>query len=171
MASEFMLQMKAVRCMGRGDYMQALEHLQALRDSEEPNPYTLCMIARCYESAEDLDSAIGAANAALALNGEHFESLQLLARVYLTRSDYEKTKDYVQRALRNYPEPLPGSPRFFFWVLRVLSIFPAIRRLEKAAKEDLSDPNKDAKEWYDWAKKYLSWYEEEFGEKAEQTVH
>jgi tetratricopeptide (TPR) repeat protein len=171
MASEFMLQMKAARCMGRGDYTQALEHLKELNDSEGSDPYTLCMIARCYEGAEDLDSAIGAANDALSFDSEHFESLQLLSRVYLSRKDYEKTKDYVQRTLQNFPEPLPGPPRFFFWVLRVLSIFPAIKRLEEAAKEDLADPNKDTKQWYDWAKKYLKWYGEEFGEKAEQTVH
>jgi len=171
MTSEFMLQMKVARCMGRKDYAQALEYLGQMKQSEDANPYTLSMIARCHEGAGDLDSAITAANDALSIDSGHFYSLQLLARVHLARKDYENAKEYVQRALQSYPEPLPGPPRFFFWILRVLSVFPAIRRVEEQARADLEDPNKDTKEWYEWAKKYLKWYEEEFGDKAEPTVH
>ncbi len=157
--------------MGRKDYAQALEHLSQIKKSEEPNPHTFSMIARCHEGAGDLDAAIAAANNALSIDSGHFYSLQLLTRVYLVRKDYEKTKEYVQRALQSYPEPLPGPPRFFFWILRILSVFSAIRRVDKQAREELEHPNKDTEEWYEWAKKYLKWYEEEFGDKAEPTVH
>jgi tetratricopeptide (TPR) repeat protein len=171
MAVNFIFQMKAARCLGRKDYARAIEYYERVKESEDPNPYTLCMMAQCSEWAGDSESAIRIAKEALAIDSTQFESHKLLAEIYLARKDYEKTKWHVQNALHNYPEPLPSPPRLFFRLLRLLSILPAVRRVEKAAIDEIKDPNKDTRKWFEWAKEYLKWYEEQFGDKAEPTVH
>jgi tetratricopeptide (TPR) repeat protein len=171
MAPNFILQMKAARCIGRKDYARAISYYEKVKESEGPNPYTLCMMAQCSEWAGDSESAIRIAKEALAIDSMHFESHKLLAEIYLARKDYEKTKRHVQNALHNYPEPLPGPPRLLFWLLRLLSIIPAVRRVEKAATDEIKDPNKDTRKWFEWANEYLKWHEEQFGDTAEPTVH
>lgn len=171
MMFEFKLHMKVARCIARKDYARALEYLDQIRVSEEPNPYTVYMMAKCHEWSGDTESAMSAAKEALSIDNGHFESLKLLANLYLAKKDYKKTTEYVQAALNNYPEPVPGPPRFFFWLLRVLSFIPAIGKLGEAVRDDLEDPDKDTKSWFKWAKKYIEWYEDEYREKTGPTLH
>lgn len=171
MRSEIVRQMKAARCISRKDYEQALVHLRAIKETVGPDPHTLATMAMCYERVGDPQSAIKAAEEALAIDSGHFASLQRLARIHLGLEDYAKAKDYVQRALEHYPAPLPPPPRVYFWLLRLLRVFPRVRRVEQTVRQDLLNPNRNNEQWFGWAQHYLTWYEREFEEKATYTVH
>ncbi|MBW9276084.1 MAG: tetratricopeptide repeat protein [Candidatus Thiodiazotropha sp. (ex. Lucinisca nassula)] len=171
MTSTFKYQVKAARCYRQGDYNEAIEQCKKMIEVEGDNAYSHYLIATCQELKEDYEEAILSAETALKCDKKHFDSLVILSRIYLNRNEHEKAREYVLRGLEAYPEPIPGPPKFFFTILKLLSIIPKFSRVYKQAEEEISNPNKSNEKWFQWAKEYLAWYERSKGGEPSPTVH
>lgn len=165
-------QMQAAQCVGRKDFDGAIRVLeQSLSNDSKDIPY-LEMIALCHRWSHRNDMAVATAEQVLAYDPKDFGAIRLLSEIHAERNEHDTAAQFVRLGLENYPEALPATPRFFFWVLRFVAIvFPRVRRIEEAAKRDISDPNKANGEWYSWAKQYLAWYDSASGNQQTPMVH
>ncbi|MDP2265890.1 MAG: hypothetical protein Q8J70_04980 [Thiobacillus sp.] len=165
-------QMQIARCIGQKDFNGAIRVLEGSLSNNSTDIPSLQMIALCYRWSQRNDMAIASAQQVLAYDSKHFGAISLLSEIYAEQKNYDAAARLARLGIENYPEPLPATPKLFFWLLRLGSaVFPRLKRIEASAKRDLADPNKDTREWYSWAKKYLAWYETTFGNKQTPTVH
>lgn len=163
--------MKAARYYGSGNYDEAIKQCNKIIEVEGESAFSHCLIAACHELKEDYEKAITSARSALKYEENHFDSLVILSRIYANKNDHEKAREFVVRGLEAYPEPIPSPPKFFFFILKLLSYIPRFKRIYKRAEEDISNPNESNEKWFKWAKEYLAWYEGTKGGEASPTVH
>lgn len=155
MYSKTQLEMKAARALAIKDYRRATKHLRALLSLVGENPYTLYMIAECYEHQGDLSDATAYANEVLAIEPGHFETLKLLARIYVREGNHYLAYEYVGKGLANIPSPIRRDG-LFHRVRKFLDILP-----EKEQEPDgLSRLDRKDREWVEWARKFAERYEE-----------
>lgn len=154
------LYLRAIRLIHRGDYGRAIDVCKELIDSGDTSAEPFYWISYSYKSMDDLDNAINYAGKALWRNPNHFHSLLLLSSIYESRKDYEKTYQYVKRALANPPPPLPPPSK---WFNRFMRTFLAItgRRSMESELSDMYQMEPEDREWLDWATKFKEWYENE----------
>src|SRR5712692_1199648 len=166
------VQFQVARRVGRKDYDGAIHGLErALSGSKNDTPY-LELIAQCHHWAGRDEMAIASAKKALDIDPMSFGAVKFLSEIHARRTEHELAAQYVRRGLENFPEPLPTMPRVFFGILRLASFaFPRVKAVEKKAKENISDPNRNNNEWYAWAKQYLAWYDQGHGGRATPTIH
>ena len=129
------------------------------------------MIAQCYEWKGDTDSAIEYANKLLVIDPGNLDALLLAARYWQHQGDEERTYHYANRAAQNPPGELPPIPKFVYWIVKSLSIFPRFRRLREASAASLKNAEKKDRERFEWAVKYKEWYEAKHGGKTDKVVH
>ncbi len=171
MKSGYIYQLKAAKCFGKGDYKSAVGHFKKSMEVEGESSYIYSIIASCYELDEEYELAVKNGEKAVILDKEQFGAYEVLSRVHCSLKNYEKAKEYVIKGIECYPEPLPGPPKFVYFLLKMISIIPKFRRVYESTKEELSNPNRSSEKWYKWAKEYLEWYENAHGEKSVPTVH
>jgi tetratricopeptide (TPR) repeat protein len=154
-------QMKA----GRNDYEGALQLLEGeLTGTNEDLPY-LEMIAHYHWWAGNEEKAIITAKKALLMDSKGFDMPKILSVIYAKRENHEEAIRFVRIAVQNYkPGNASEIPGWIFSGLKLAGKFSArFRHIEKAAKEDLADPNKTSREWRAWAEEYMAWYDEAMG--------
>ena len=154
-------QMKA----GRKDYEGALQILEGeLTGTNEDLPY-LQMIAHYQLWAGYKEKAVVTAKKALLIDPTGFDMPQMLSVIYAERENHEEAIKFVKIAVQNYkPESAPEIPGWVSSGLKLAGKFSArLRQIEKAAKEDLEDPNKARRDWRAWAEEYMAWYDEAIG--------
>jgi tetratricopeptide (TPR) repeat protein len=158
--------------IGRQDFDGAIRVLEAALEGGATDARYLEMIAQCHYWAKREEMAIASAKRALDVDAHSFEAIKLLSEIHARRIEHDIAASYVRRALEGYPQPLPQTPKAFFGILRLVSlVFPRLRSLAARAKEDIGNPNKANEQWYEWAKKYLAWYDETHGTGVGPTVH
>ena len=129
---------------------------RALKNSKD-DAASFVMIARCHSWADRPDIAEESAKQALSHDPRNFAAIQLLTGILVNRSDHEQAVKYVRLALENFPAPSPPVPGFYIWLARALSrVVPRLNGAENTLR-DLDRTNRD---WYEWAKSYLAWYDQ-----------
>lgn len=165
-------QMRVGRCIGRKDFRGAIRILESSLSNNSSDVPSLQMIALCHRWSQRNDLAIATAQQVLAYDSENFGAIWLLSEVYADQNEHDAAAKFARLGMENYPKHSPGTPKWVFWFLRLgAAIFPSFKRIEESAKRDLTDPDKDTREWYSWAKEYLTWYDASFGNKQTPTVH
>ncbi|HWR57730.1 MAG TPA: hypothetical protein VN328_02475 [Thermodesulfovibrionales bacterium] len=151
---------RAIRLINRGDYNRAIDICKELVDAGETSAEPFYWISYSYKSMDDLDNAISYSEKALWRNPNHFHTLLLLSSIYESKKDYERTYDYVKKALANPPPPPPRPPK---WFNRLMKIYLTIIRRRSMESEliDMCQMEPEDREWLDWAKKFKEWYESE----------
>jgi tetratricopeptide (TPR) repeat protein len=165
-------QMRGAQCIGRENFDGAIRFLEESLSNSSTDTPSLEMIAMCHRWSHRNDMAIASAQRALAYGPKHFGALRLLSEIYAEWKEHDIAAKFIRLGLESYPEPLPTTPKIFFWVFRLgATTFPRLRRIEEAAKRDIDDPNSGNDEWYSWAKQYLVWYDAAYGNHQTPTVH
>ena len=164
--------MQAARCIGGKDFDGAIRVLERSLSNDSTDIRYLEMIALCHRWSHRNDLAISTAEQVLAYDPKDFAAIRLLSEIHAERNEHDTAAQFVRLGLENYPEPLPATPKIFFWVLHLVAfVFLRVRRIEETAKRDISDPNKASGAWYSWAKQYLAWYDSASGNRQTPTVH
>ncbi|MCI0612265.1 hypothetical protein L0244_04675 [bacterium] len=153
----------AAHYVGRKDYDQAIQIIAKSLVGSKQDVWSLEMIALCHHWAKRDDLAIETVKRALAYDQTSFGAIELISKIFASRSDHDNAAHYMRVGLDNFQEPLPRIPRFYFSLLRFLGVlFPRFKRLSKQAEKDLVNPDQSREEWNAWAKEYLTWYDETY---------
>jgi tetratricopeptide (TPR) repeat protein len=166
----FREQLALARLVGRRDFDGAIRIVSRGLTNSNKDVSSLTMIAQCHLWADREDQALASAEQALRYDSKNFKAIELVARIFINRSQHETAVEYVRAGLENFPSPSPPMPRFYLWLTRALG---RVSRRLKWAEGSLRDLDKSDREWYDWAKKYLAWYDETHpdGRSEIPTVH
>jgi tetratricopeptide (TPR) repeat protein len=171
-ATFFKVQWQVARRVGRKDFDGAIRVLEEALNGGAMDVHHLDLIAHCHYWAKREEMAIASAKRALDIDPKFFGAMKLLSEIYARRTDHDTAAQYVRRALEQYPQPLPATPKGFFGILRAASfLFPRLRSVAVRAREDIGNPNKNTEQWYAWAKEYLAWYDQARGESTSPTIH
>ena len=108
-------QRSAVRAIFLKDYRCAIKHLTELNHEVPHQIQTLYLLALSHERLQLSEEAIALLQRALAIDPQHSDSLQLMARALIACQREAQAVAFVQRALA-VVLPTPRSP----WWMRVL---------------------------------------------------
>ena len=165
-------QLEMSRCIGGEKYDEAIHIIRQGLTNSARDVQSLEMIARCHHWASREEEAISTANQVLVYDPKNFASIELLGNIYVSRDEHEIAAPYIRLGLECFPEPTLAVPRFFLTILRMVGFFiPRIRKVASKAENLSSDPNKSNREWFLWAKEYLTWYDQNANNKQSPTVH
>lgn len=153
------LEIRVARALAIRDYRRARKHLQALLSLVGENPYTLYLIADCYERQGDLSNATAYAKEVLAIEPGHFDALKLLARIYVREGNHDLAYEYVRKGLANIPSPI-RCDGLLFWLRKFFGILPE----QEHEPDGLSGLDRKDREWVEWARKFAECYEEALDE-------
>ena len=93
-----------------------------------------------------MSAAIDYANMAVVLGPTQFSMLELAARQWLAKEDFDRTYHYACRMLENLPIPTPDIPKWTVKILILLSLVPKFKRIDKTALESFSKFEKSVSE-------------------------
>jgi tetratricopeptide (TPR) repeat protein len=154
------MRVRAAKAIGSRNYDAAIEAYKKMLETDEPDSYALTMLAVCYESKGDMETALKYANQELAQNPKNFYVLLFAARYWSNKDNEDQTYNYVCRALENVPsEEFENIRKVINFIFRLCSIFKKNRGLEARAKKDEITVTKYNKETIEWAIQYKQWYE------------
>ncbi len=146
------------RMIGRQEFDKAIDYLRSGLKGNESDISSLEMIAHCHHWAGHEEEAIEACREALRCDPKSFDMHSMLSQLLAERGEHEDAAIHARRGLDSYPEALPEIPRFVTSVFEALGrIFPWLRGPD--ANEALRWIEAEHTEWFNWAKKYLSWYD------------
>ncbi len=163
--------MRFARMVGRQEFDKAIEYLRAGLKGDASDQNSLELIADCYHWAGRNEEAITACREALAANPVSFDMHAMLAQLLANKGEHENAATHARKGLESYPEPLPEIPPSIISAFKFLSrIMP---RLFSAPPPDeaLKRVYEWRAGWFDWAKSYLSWYDQTYGEKVKPIEH
>ncbi len=164
--------LKVAGYVGRRQFDEAIGALSRQLTHTDSDLSDLEMIALCHQWAGRDEQAICYARRALAIDAKSFGALSLLGEIYAVRSEHEAAALYTRLALQNFPEPLPPVPKGFMRVLGLIGrVIPRVRVAARDLEGLTSDPGAVHREWYEWAARYLRWYDKAHGKAVCQTVH
>ena len=167
----YLIAIRLARMVGRRDYDAAIDYLRAGLCGDTSDIFSLELIARCHRWRGRNDEAITASREALALDPLSFNSHVLLAELLAEMGEHEQAASHARKGLEAYPEPFDVPPRVLVWLFGALRrIVPLLRNVPNA--DELLKRHSDSRaEWFNWAKKYLSWYDTTFGEATTPSEH
>ena len=149
--------------IGRGEFGQAIAEMRAGLRGDSSDQASLEMIASCHHWSGQTDEATAAAYEALRYDPNAFEMHAMLAQLLADKGEHERAADHVRKRLEWYPEPVPKAPAAlnsaFSWLGRMV---PRLRGLDPDGA--LRRVEAERAQWFQWAKQYLTWYDEAFGE-------
>lgn len=149
---------KFSRMIGRQEFDKAIDYLRSGLKGNKSDLSSLEMIANCHHWAGRTDDAIKACHEALQCDPQSFEMHSMLAQLLAEKGEHENAAIHARRGLECYPEPLPEVPKFVTSAFQFLGrIFPRLRGVD--ANEAIRRIDGEHAEWFDWAKKYLEWYD------------
>jgi tetratricopeptide (TPR) repeat protein len=153
-------QMRLARLIGRQDFDGAIRLMDGSLSNTAADIPDLEMMAYCHRWSHRNDMAIILAQKVLTYDPKYFGAFRLLSEIYTEQDDHERAAKFARLGIENFPDPFPSIPKLLFWLLRIgAALFPRLKRINESAKRDLTDLNKDNKEWYLWAKEYLHSYD------------
>ncbi len=168
-------EMRFARLAGGGDFDQSIAILADGLAAATDDVSRLDLIERiglCHWGARRPGDAIETLNKALAISPNSFFSLKLLSECHAMKDEHDTAAAFARRALEAYPEPLPKVPGFYLRVCRgIVRLFPKYRDIFKDVEANASDPERDTRAWYAWAKAYLKWYDETRGTSVTPKLH
>ncbi len=132
-------QRRAARAFFLKDYHCAIKHLNALNREVPDQLQTLYLLALSHERLQHTKEAITLSQQALAIDPQHCDSLQLMARTLISCQRETQAVAFVQRALAVLPKP--QTP----WWVRFL------RSLNLA----FLCPQSESSSWREWAHAFL----------------
>lgn len=156
--------------LGRRELDQAIAEMRAGLRGDSSDQASLEMIAHCHQWAGHTDEAISAGYDALRYDPSAFEMHAMLAQLLADEGEHERAATHVRQGLEWYPEPVPNTPKAvnsaFNWLGRII---PRLHGLDpNGALRNVED---ERAHWFEWAKQYLVWHDEAFGESKEPTKH
>lgn len=102
-----------------------------------------------------------------------FSLLQTVAHAFLDRGDPDRAYPLIQRALAHAPDfsELPSPGRLETLVTYGVAWRKGISATEEAARRQRrqEEHNRQQREWLDWARRFVVWFEEERGEEAREA--
>lgn len=158
--------------IGRNEFDKAIDYLRAGLKSDKSDLASLEMIAQCHEWSSRTEEAILSCREALHHDPNSFDMHVMLSRLFATKGEHANATLHARKGLESYPEPLPNLPRFFIITLNALSRFiPSLRGIASDAEAALLSGEADKADWFNWAKRYLSWYDATYGDKINPVNH
>src|SRR6266550_6313708 len=163
---------RVAKSMRRKDFPAAIRMLEEHLIGEPSDVFSLLMLAECYRWSGFDDKAIQTASRILQYDANDFSGLRLLSEIYARREEKDRAAEFVRRALENYPQPTPHTPHMLISVAKFLArVLPPLRHMQARDFAVLEDPNTSDREWFDWAKRYLAWYDGATGGNASPVLH
>lgn len=159
------------RHIGRGQFDEAINELRAALKGNASDVASLEMIAQCHYWSGRADQAISACQQALKYDPDSFDAHALLSQLHAARNEHENAATHARRGLECYPEPLPRLPSLLDSAHTLLSRIIPLLRGAPTPNEALQSTEAEHAEWYDWAKKYLDWYDATSGEAMRPRQH
>jgi tetratricopeptide (TPR) repeat protein len=152
--------------IGRRDFDKAIEYLRSNLKGKASDLSSLEMIAHCHYWAGKPDDAIKAGHEALKCDSRSFDMHVMLSQLYAERAEHENAAIHARKGLESYPEPLPKLPNFIVTADKLLRhFFPQLGAY--GPDEALKRIEAEHANWFDWAKKYLAWYDSTYGDNLE----
>jgi len=163
--------LRFARQIGRQEFDAAIDTLRADLKGNRSDLASHEMIAHCHRWAGRADAAIAACHEALNCDPASFDSHAMLAQLLAEKSEFGQAAFHARKGLELYPEPLPKIPRFLTFTFSVVSRL--IPRLRNAGPLSLALERVESEraEWVDWAKRYLSWYDQSSDSKVKPAEH
>jgi tetratricopeptide (TPR) repeat protein len=162
--------MRFAKMIGRREFDDAIAYLRNGLKGDKSDIYSLEMIADCHHWAGRTDDAINACREALKFSSSSFDMHALLAELLAGKNEHDDAAIHARKGLECYPEPIPQMPRFMISAFKALSrIVPRLRNANPDAA--LREVANARAEWFDWAKRYLDWYDSTHGGSASPTEH
>jgi len=159
---------RVAKLIGRKEFPAAIRMLEEHLIDDPSDLFSLMMLAECYHWSGSDDKAIQTASRILQYDANDFSGLRLLSEIYARREEKDRAAEFVRRALENFPQPIPHPPRMLISVAKFFArILPPLRHMQ--ARD--FDPNTSDREWFDWAKRYLAWYDGATGGNASPVLH
>ena len=109
-----------------------------------------------------MEKALEYANKVLDLQPTDYEMIMLAARYWSSLNDVDKTYYYACRAVENYPQSIPELPDFAYWILKIFTIFPKLRNLDKEARKSFAKHKNRRLQDLKWAHDFIKWYEAKY---------
>jgi tetratricopeptide (TPR) repeat protein len=147
------------RMIGRQEFDKAIDYLRSGLRGNESDLSSLEVIAHCHQWAGRADDAIKACREALQRDPKSFDMHSMLAQLLAEKGEHEGAAIHARRGLECYPEPLPEIPRFLILVFQALDRILPRRLRGPDANDALRRFEAEKAEWFNWAKKYLNWYD------------
>jgi len=149
---------KFSRMIGWQEFDKAIDYLRSGLRGNKSDLSSLEMIAHCHLWAGRPDDAIKACHEALHCDSESFAMHSTLAQLLAEKGEHEDAAIHARRGLECYPAPLPKVPRSVTLSYQFLSrVFPRLRGADP--NEAIRSVEAEQADWFDWAKKYLEWYD------------
>jgi tetratricopeptide (TPR) repeat protein len=152
-------QMIASKAIGAKNYDTAIDAYKRILDENKEDCHATGMLAFCYEWKGDIARAIIHADNFLNRFPNDLQMLLLSARYWAQSGDEERAYGFVCRALENAHEKAYKVPKWFFKLLKPLSIFKKFRGLEEKVERGEQINGKYREDQLNWAKQYKAWYE------------
>lgn len=156
--------------IGRREFEQAIAEMRAGLRGNSSDQATLEMIASCLHWSGQTDEAIAACYGALRYDPNAFDMHAMLAQLLADKGEHEQAAVHVRKGLEWFPEPVPKAPAalnsVFTWLGRIV---PRLRGLDPNGA--LRSFEAQRAQWFEWAKQYLIWYDEAFGESTNPKKH
>lgn len=161
---------KVARLIGREDFDGAIEYLRAKLRGNASDVAALEMIAQCHQWAGRTQEAISTCREALRYDAVAFESHAMLARLLAQEGTHVDAAAHARSGLECFPEPLPGIPQSFVRAIQGLGrIFPFVREFDPNGA--LQRGETERREWFEWATRYLGWYDKAYGDTQTPVRH
>jgi tetratricopeptide (TPR) repeat protein len=158
--------------IGRKEFDKAIDYLRAGLKGDTSDLASLEMIAHCHDWAGRSEEAIASCREALGHDPNSFDMHVMLSRLFAAKDEHADAANHARKGLETYPEPLPKLPRSLILTLKIFSrLIPSLRGLAPDAEAALLRAEADNAAWFNWAKRYLSWYDATYGETVKPVDH
>jgi tetratricopeptide (TPR) repeat protein len=161
---------RMARMIGGQQFDAAIDDLSAGLKGNASDAASLEMIAQCHRWAGRNEEAITAGLAALLRDPASFAMHSMLAELFAEKGEHDDAAIHVRKGLECYPEPLEKIPRFISSAFKLMArLFP---RLQGSSPENaLQRIEASNAEWFEWATKYLVWYDATYGKNINPSKH
>ena len=164
--------MRVSVAMGRREYSAAIKVLHDHVTRHPRDTSSLGLLAECYRLAGSDNSAIEVAERTLAIDPVDFGALRLLSTIHAARGEHDRAAGYVRRGMECYPKDMaPVSPVLVKFAKVLMRILSPKRLMPADAFAPWDRVNSENREWFDWAKQYLAWFDSNTGSNSSPVLH